>query len=310
MISRRPAEYRRTLNLLKLCPRLMLAAAIVAGCSPSASPAVARRPRLDVVTGLFPLAEVARQIGGSRITLNDLTPAGVLPEDLAIGPSQLAQIRASNVVIEIGLGFQPALEKAAGLAGNALDILPAIGGFDPHVWLDPVLMQQVVALVAQTFERADPAGRSTYERGARDITAALGALDISYRSSLADCARHDIVTSSDAFGRLSARYGLTENAISPASSGADSSIGPDPAHLAALADFVRAKHLTTVFTEPMWSPDAAQMLARMTRTRTEVLDPIEGLAAAGSPPPKTYLSLMTDNLATLLTALGCSNSEA
>jgi zinc transport system substrate-binding protein len=288
----------------------MLAAAIVAGCSPGPSSAVPQKPGLDVVTGLFPLAEVARQVGGSRITLNDLTPAGMLPERLAIGPSQLAQIRAANVVIEIGLGFQPELERAAELAGNALDILPAIGGSDPHVWLDPVLMQQVVALVAQAFERADPAGRAGYERGARDFTAALGALDISYRSSLADCARHDLVTSSDAFGRLSARYGLTEHAISPVSSGADSRIGPDPAHLAALADLVRAKHLTTVFTEPMWSQDATQTLARMTHTRTEVLDPIEGLGAADSPLRKTYISLMTDNLATLLTALGCSNSEA
>jgi zinc transport system substrate-binding protein len=246
------------------------------------------------------MAEVARQVGGTRINVTDLTPTGVPPRRLAIGPGQVAQVRAADVVIELGLGFQPAVENAAAGKANVVAVLPAIGGTDPHVWLDPVLMQQVVALVAQTLQHADPAGRADYQRGARDFTAALGALDISYRSSLSDCARHQLVTAQGAFGRLSARYGLHEDAIDQTS----------PERMAALADLVRSKHLTTVFTEPLASPDAALALARRTHVKPEVLDPIEGLAAGQNRVRTTYLSLMTDNLATLLSALGCRNSEA
>jgi zinc transport system substrate-binding protein len=255
-----------------------------------------------VVASLFPLAEVARQVGGSRITVTDLTPTGMPPQHLAIGPNQVAQIQAADVVIELGLGFQPAVESAAAAAGkgHVVDVLPAIGGTDPDVWLDPVLMQQVVALVAQALQQADPAGRADYRRGARDFTAGLGALDISYRSSLSDCAHHELVTAQSAFGWLSARYGLHEDAIS----------GTSPERLAALADLVRSKHLTTVFTEPLVPPDGAQALAREAHVRTEVLDPIEGLTAGQNQVRTTYLSLMTDNLATLISALGCSNSEA
>jgi zinc transport system substrate-binding protein len=275
------------------------ATAAVAGCSASRSSATPGRPRLKVVASLFPLAEVARQVGGSRITVTDLTPTGTTPRQLAVDSDQVAQVQAADVVIELGLGFQPAVENAAAGRANVVAVLPAIGGTDPNVWLDPVLMQQVVALVAQALQRADPAGQADYQRGARDFTAALGALDISYRSSLSDCAHHELVTPEGAFGRLSARYGLHEDAIGT----------PSPTRLAAMVDLVRSKHLTAVFTEPLVAPDAMEALAREAHVRTEVLDPIEGLTAGQNPAHATYMSLMTDNLATLLSTLGCSNSE-
>jgi zinc transport system substrate-binding protein len=225
----------------------------------------------------------------------------VQPRGLTIGPLQVDQIQLADVVIDIGDGFQPAVEQVAARRTNTVAVLPAIGGAEPHVWLDPIAMQQVVALVAQAFERADPAGRAAYQSGARDFVAALGALDISYRSSLSDCAGHELVTSNAAFARLGTRYGLNEDAISGGS-------GYDPRRLALLTDLIRAKHVKAVFTEPLSSPSAAETLGRLAHVKTEVLDPIEGLTGS-DPPHATYLSLMADDLATLLSTLGCANSE-
>ena len=64
-----------------------------------------------------------------------------------------------------------------------------------------------------------------------------------------------------------------------------------------------------MFTEPLASPSAAETLAREAHVKTEVLDPIEGLTGP-APPHASYLSLMADDLATLLSALGCANSES
>jgi zinc transport system substrate-binding protein len=295
-------KYRRSfsVNLILGTRRAVAAlgvAALVGGCSSTGGSAAPDGPKLKVVAGLYPLAEAARRVGGSRIAVVDLTSPGMRPSGLTIGPDQIDQIRAADVVIDVGGGFQPAVEEAA-VAARTVAVLPAVGGTDPHVWLDPVVWQKVVVLIAQALVRADPAGRTDYLRGARDYTAALGALDISYRSSLSDCARHDLVTSQPAFARLAARYGLVEDAIGP----------PSPERLAALAGLVKTTHATTVFTEPLVSADSAQALARASHVRTKVLDPIEGLAPT-SDPHATYLSLMDDNLAALISALGCSNSE-
>jgi zinc transport system substrate-binding protein len=286
---------------------LVVAAAVIAGCSyghSSAAPPVGHR--LKVVTALYPLAEVARLVGGSRVAITNLTPTGVEPHGLTLRPDQVATIRDAGTVIDIGMGFQSAVEQVAAGGRNTVSVLPDIGGVDPHIWLDPVVMQQVVALVARAFERADPAGTVDYDRGARDFDAALGALDISYRTSLADCARHDIVTSHEAFGRLAARYGLIQAAISGLSPDARA----DPRRLAQLADLVKHKGITTVFTEPLVPDTAARALAREAHLKTAALDPIEGLTPATETGHTTYLSLMADNLSRLRSALACTNSES
>jgi zinc transport system substrate-binding protein len=252
---------------------------LMAGCS-SAHSSGARLGghRLNVVASLFPLAETARRVGGTRVAVTDLSSPG--SDQLAAG-----------VVIEIGHGFQPAIEKAASDKPDTVAVLPAIGGDDPHVWLDPVLMQRVVRTVADGLDRADPGGKADYDRGARDFMAELGALDISYRTTLSDCPRHDIVTLDGAFGRLAARYGLTQDTVT----------GP-----VQLADLVRAKGVTTVFTDALVPADVVQPLVRDARLKTEVLDPIVGPSAT----EVTYRSRMAANLDKLRAALGCVNPDA
>ena len=127
------------------------------------------------------------------------------------------------------------------------------------------------------------------------------ALDGRYRQGLASCARHELVTSHQAFGRLAARYGLIQRGIAGVSPDAE----PDPGRLAQLGDLVRSHGVTTIFTETLVSPKIADTLARSAGVRTEVLDPIEGLTREELAKGATYVSVMDDNLAKLRAALGC-----
>ena len=43
---------------------------------------------LDVVAGFYPLAFVAKEVGGSRVDVTNLTPAGVEPHDLELTPGE------------------------------------------------------------------------------------------------------------------------------------------------------------------------------------------------------------------------------
>jgi len=131
------------------------------------------------------------------------------------------------------------------------------------------------------------------------VDSELAALDREYRTGLARCDRHVIVTAHDAFGHLAARYGLRQRAIA----GISPEQEPDAARLADLEDLVRRDGLTTVFTERLVSPRVAATLAREAHVRTAVLDPIEspahGSTFAG------YLRSMRSNLTALRRALGC-----
>lgn len=270
--------------------------------------------RTEVVAAFYPLFEAAQRVGGDAVQVRNLTPAGSEPHDLELNSRQVDQIEDAAVVLFLGRGFQPALEKAAGRAkGTKVDVLNGLGALrpagagddkldvDPHVWLDPTLLKAIVVQVAGALATADPANRAAYEANARTYSAELDDLDAAFAAGLATCERRVIVTAHAAFGYLAARYNLAQDAIA----GLEPESEPSPQRLADLARKVRADGTTTVFYETLVSPKVAESLAREAGVRTAVLDPLEGLTGADAKAGRTYVSGMRENLAALRQALGC-----
>jgi zinc transport system substrate-binding protein len=258
----------------------------------------------SVVAAFYPLAFAAQQIGGSHVSVENLTPTGGEPHDLELAPQAVGRIERADVVLYLSHGFQPAVSDAVGGAkGTTVDALAGLPLLspknqeasltaDPHVWLDPQLFERVVTRIGRVLHR--PAT-------ARALVARLRALDAQYRRGLATCARHEIVTSHAAFGYLARRYGLQQIAIT----GLAPESEPTAQQLAHVVDVVRRTHAKTVFSEKLVSPRLAQTVAREVGVTTAVLDPIEGLTPSEETHGATYLTLMRRNLAALRKALGC-----
>jgi zinc transport system substrate-binding protein len=283
-------------------------------CGGSGTDDEAADGRPQVVAAFYPLFEAVQRVGGDRVQVRNITPAGAEPHDLELNSRQVDRIEDAAVVVFLGRGFQPALEKAAERAkGAKVDLLGEVGSLlpapegdddleiDPHVWLDPTLFKAMVARVAGALSEADPPNRSTYEANAADYSRELDDLDASFRQGLAQCDRRVMVTSHDAFGYLARRYNLTQEAIA----GLEPESEPSPQRLADLADKVRSDGTKTIFYETLVSPKVARTLAREAGVGTAVLDPLEGLSEADAKAGKTYVSVMRDNLAAVRQALGC-----
>ena len=289
---------------------LLLLAPIAVPAATSAAPAV------HVVGAFYPVAYAAQRLGGGRVQVTNLTPAGAEPHDLELTPKQIDEVLDADVVFDLGHRFQPAVEKAAeqrdGQTVTLLDRLPIHAGsktvaegdpnaLDPHVWLDPVLMQGIVRQVRTALTKADPKGRAVYARNADAFDQQLQALDQRYRAGLANCAIHVIVTSHEAFGYLANRYGLHQQGVAGLSPDAE----PDARRIAQLTDLVKRDHIKVVFTETLVSPRIADTLAREAGVRTDVLDPLEGLTDSAIARGANYVTIMDGNLAKLRQALDC-----
>jgi zinc transport system substrate-binding protein len=292
---------------------LMAAVAAVAVVPVSVAHAATKQ---QVVASFYPLAYAAQRVGGDRVDVTNLTPAGAEPHDLELTPKQIDQLLDADLVLDLGRNFQPAVEKASeqrdGPTVKLLDVLPVKTGgktvdeddpdaLDPHVWLDPVLMGDIATQVQRALTKTDRSGRATYQRNADAFRAQLAALDTRFSEGLGDCDRKLIVTAHEAFGYLARRYGLRQEGVAGLSPDAE----PDPKRLADLTDLVDRDGVTVVFTEELVSPRIADTLAREAGVRTEVLDPLEGLGAAKQRRGATYTSVMDTNLAKLRDALGC-----
>jgi zinc transport system substrate-binding protein len=302
---------RRSLRLTSAFAALLLVAGAMAACGSDGPDAT--DGNMAVVASFYPLYEAAVSVGGDRVAVTNLTPAGVEPHDLELSPDQVDALLDASVVLYLGQDFQPAVQAIAEQRDQgALDLLAGLDlqsagpgaeepGVDPHVWLDPVLMAEIVDAVRAEFSKVDPQGEATYRTNADAYQAEIDALDGRYRDGLSDCARDLIVTSHAAFGYLAREYGLRQEAIA----GIEPSAEPDPQRLAELADLVQREGVTTIFTEELVSPAVAETLARETGARTAVLNPLEGLTEAEVAAGATYVSVMDDNLDTLSDALGC-----
>jgi zinc transport system substrate-binding protein len=256
----------------------------------------------SVVASFYPIAWAAQQVGGNRVAVTNLTPAGAEPHDLELTPDQIDDVLDARVVFELGHGFQPAVEQAAEARdGRTVELLPK-GTKDPHVWLDPVRMAAIVRTVQRELTKADPKGRAVYARNAERVLGALDALDARYRDGLAHCERDVIVTAHEAFGHVAKRYGLRQEGVAGLSPDAE----PDAKRIAQLSDLVQRLGITTVFTEELVSPRIARTLAREAGVRTEALNPLEGLTDQELRRGDGYVSVMDANLAKLERALGCS----
>lgn len=250
-----------------------------------------------VVAAFYPLAYAAEQVGGNRVDVVNLTPAGAEPHDLEVSPRDVADVRSADLVLLLGHGFQPQLEDAAGTGGHVLRLLDTPGlqrlaNGDPHVWLDPVRYALIVKRIGVAL-RAEPA--------AEHFVARLRSLDREYRRNLSDCTRKDIVTSHEAFAYLARRYGLRQIAITGLTPEAE----PKPQDLRRVVELVRRTRATTIFFETLVSPRIAETVARETGTKTAVLNPIEGLTSEEQRRGEEYFTVMRSNLAHLRTALGC-----
>jgi zinc transport system substrate-binding protein len=251
--------------------------------------------RLEVVAGFYPLAFAASEIGGDGVVVTNLTPLGAEPHDLELSPRDVERVRAADLVLYLGAGFQPALEdavaKAEGRAVDALAELELTAG-DPHVWLDPVRYAEIAARVGEALGRPE-AARAFSER--------LKGLDLGYEAGLADCERREIVTSHAAFGYLAERYGLEQISVTGLAPEAE----PAPRDLERVARLAHERGATTIFFETLVSPELAETVAREIGAATAVLDPLEGLTDNGAEGDDDYFSIMQSNLAALREALGC-----
>jgi zinc transport system substrate-binding protein len=274
---------------------------LAAGCG--GSNGHASGGRIEVVAAFYPLAYAAEQVGGRNVDVRNLTPPGTEPHDLELSPRDVGRVRSADVVLMLGDRFQPALERAAKDAdGTVVDLLSDLpllapsavedgGSRDPHVWLDPVRYERIVARVAREI----PGG------SAQSFDRRLRALDAEFEDGLADCERHTFVTSHAAFAYLARRYGLKQVSIS----GLSPEIEPAPRALEAVVREVKRSGATTVFFETLVSPRLAETVAREAGARTAVLNPIEGLTEEQAKTGADYFSLMRKNLRALREALGC-----
>lgn len=282
--------------------------------------------KITAVASYYPLHDFAKNVGGDKVQVTNITPAGSEPHDYEPTPRQLIEVQKSAVFIYNGGTFEPWVEKflpdyknKAVKASDGIDLLKGEeddhhgeeegqephddeGDIrDPHFWLDPVLAKSIIDNIEQSFSEVDPANKKTYQRNADDYKAKLDQLDSDYQAGLANCQTRTVISSHDAFSYLAKRYNIEVAAIA----GLSPEEEPSAAKLAELTRLARDKNIKYIFFESLASPKLADTLAKEIDAKTAVFDPIEGISEADQNNDKDYIGVQRENLKNLRRALSC-----
>lgn len=257
---------------------------------------------LRVVVTVPPLEGLVRALLPAEAQVVSLIPPGTSEHGFEPTVREVRTLAAADTLIAIGLGLDTALtnlvrqgrlgvpvvrcDALLGLASagdddhghahghghdHGHDEAPSEGADaaallarDPHVWLDPVLVGELLPALAAALPDPD-GGRAARLARAVEMAAEV---DAAYRAGLAPFAGRSIVTHHHAWGRLAARYGLGVAAVVRPIETAE----PTPDELSSAVEAARRAGAGVLFVEPQFNDRAAARVAEATGLAVERLD--------------------------------------
>ena len=222
--------------------------------------------RLEVVTTIEILADLARNVGGDRVKVRSLVPPGVDVESFQTTPEDGIAVHRAKVVVVNGLGLdaflEPVIEGARRTGAVLVVAAEGMGtgpGGDPHLWQDPLLTIRYVERIRDGLASADPENAPVYQANADAYMAELKQLDLEIAQTLAEVPpqHRRLVTSHDAFGHFAARYRWESSALALSDASQVT-----PATVAAVIERVRRDGIPAVFVEPQFGRAVMEEVAR------------------------------------------------
>ena len=173
--------------------------------------------------------------------------------------------------------------------------------FDPHIWLDPILVKQQVNVIRDGLIQVDPDNKEHYEENARIYNDKLDALDMKIGSALSSCQKDTIVPYHNAFTYLGERYDIHIMALGGMAPDSEASA----AEIAEFVDFVKDNDIKVIFSEELVDPRLAEVIAEEANAQVLLFSPLEALSKEEAGTNVSYIDKMEDNLDSLKVALEC-----
>jgi zinc/manganese transport system substrate-binding protein len=319
--------YRRALLAGSVAALAMASGGVAAQTAPTPAAPVSAAAPMPVVATFSILADLVKQVGGSRVAVTTLVQPGADAHVYSPTPGDARAVAAARLVFVNGLGFEGWVNRLIRSSGAKATIVTATSGIrplkakegghshghshgghshgeqDPHAWQSVPNVKLYVTAIRDALIAADAEGKPTYEANAAAYTVQLDALDAEIRAGIAriPADRRRIITAHDAFQYFERAYGVTF--LSPR--GVTTGVEPTPQGVARLITQIKREKTPAVFLENITDPRIMQRIAQETGARIGGTLNSDALTPPGGP-ASTYIDLMRHNLTQLVGALAVS----
>ncbi len=299
---------------------LALGAAL--GAAPFAGASTAQA-QLKVVTSTTDLYDIAKAVGGNKITATHIGEGYQDPHFIEAKPSFVLQLRKADVFALVGLdleaGWAPLLIDGArnprirpGGSGyldvsKAIPVLDAVRGTvdrsagdvhplgNPHYWLEPGNGRRMAQAIKDKLTELSPGDKAYFDQRYADFDRRLADGEKRWDAAMAPYKGTKIVTYHRSWPNFMERFGLNVMGYVEPKPG----IPPSPTHTIELIDEMKRQGAKLIVVEPYFDLKTPQAIANQIGGKVLVLAPSVG----GTKEAEDYIKLFDYNVAQLTLAL-------
>lgn len=288
--------------------------------------------KLEIVTSFYPMYDFTKNVAKDKANVSMLIDGGVESHDYEPSAKDMAKIQNADVFVynsnEMETWVETVLEN---IDTSKVKVIEASKGiellkgseshdgedhdehadeeeheghdhdhghshaFDPHVWLDPLLVKKEVRTISDALIEIDSKNKDYYEKNTTEYLSKLDKLNDDYVAAFEGAKSRKFVTQHTAFSYLANQYGLEQVAISGLSPDQE----PTPKELKGIQDLVKKENINVIYTETSASEKIAKTIADATSAELAVLNPMESVSKKDRENGADYLSIMAENLEAL-----------
>lgn len=312
---------------------LAAAALLLAACGGDDAASQPTNPDADVVAAatLPPYVDLVEQIGGDRVEVRAVVPAGVDGHTYEPTPGDVRNVADADVVVMPGAAVNAKVTDM--VRGNVTDGAQVIDlnsivvsddetiytdahthgdgpshGHEPnpHTWTNIPFMIDKASAVADSLIAADPDGTDTYTVNRDSYVAELQALDAATRTALETIPEEDrtLVVYHDSWSYFAKNYGFE---VMGALQAVDFS-EPSAAEMRNMVGQVQSAGVSGFFGSTVFPTSVLEQVA--SESDVDYVGNLSDDALPGEPgdPEHTYIGMMVDNVRTIVDGLGGDSS--
>jgi zinc/manganese transport system substrate-binding protein len=261
---------------------LIIGSLLLAGCQPTTSTSQGKK---SIVVTYSVLGSVVKALVGDQANVTISVPNGQDPHEWEPSAKDIETINKADLVIQNGLGLESGLQKTLDLAkshgvrfftasdhiivrhvgqGEGIpsgDPDQAIGAADPHLWMDPLTLKDVVAALAMELKSDFNLDVSSQATAVASQLDSLN-LEIANMATAIPVNERKLVTGHESMGYFAQRYNFKLVGVIIPSLTSQAEVSA--ADLAELKQTIQDNQVKAIFTELGTSAKVAQAIGNET----------------------------------------------
>jgi len=307
-----------------------LTAVVLAACgSDDPKPTASSSDKVSVYTTVYPLQYFAEQIGGEHVEVSSIYPPGTNEHTFEPTQQDMMKLADSDLFFYVGLGLEgfvnnaektlatehvSMIETTKKIDEEKLHVSTAThdhnehaheadghdhGNVDPHVWLSPVISQDLALVIKDELVKKDAKHKADYEKNYAALVNKLEQLDSDYKTMANEADTKEFYVSHAAFGYIAGTYGLKQVSVA----GLNSQDEPSQKELTTIVAQAKKENIRYILFEQNVSSKLAAVIQQDIGAKNLTLHNLSVLTKEDIADNRDYFSIMEDNLTTFQTAL-------